>query len=145
MFTKDNEAKVINMQLFYEGAEAQAVAVSDEVYQFLVEQQTYEESRARKDRRYVLNFEFNDAEIGERDGKFSLSAEDILFRTNEIGVLTNAVEQLPDYDKMLIRLYYYRQQNIMKISEAIDVPKTTVARHLKKAVDKLSVILQKIM
>jgi len=46
---------------------------------------------------------------------------------------------------MLIRLYYYRKQNIMKISEVIDVPKTTVARHLKKAVDKLNVILQKLM
>ena len=56
----------------------------------------------------------------------------------EIGIaLEKIVEQLPDTDKILFDMYYNQNMNQKQISEAMQMNRMTVFRHLKQAVNSI--------
>lgn len=149
MFIKDNAEKeiTINIKDFYAEANSYqgTVTVSESVYEFLCEDKRRLESRARKDRRYMAGFAFEEVEAGERDGIFSSSTEEQLEDIDECELLHKAIQGLSEYDKKILTIYYFERKKLMVIEAELGIPKSTLSRHLIKARKNLKTIYIELM
>lgn len=95
-----------------------------------------EESRARKDRRYKLQF-FDEVLIGECEKIYTPSFEKDICGYTETELLYMAIENLPEYEKNLITLHYFNQVKMLDLAEKYGISNSAIGRHIKKARDMI--------
>lgn len=137
MLSKNNneEKLTIAVKEFYPEncSEENFVEVDRRTYAYLCGDKVHSESRARKDRRYIAAFGFDETEAGERDGIFSESAEEEYFKVDECELLYKAIDMLSEYERKLITIYYFENKKLLQIQDELGIAKSTASRHLKKA------------
>lgn len=149
MFTKDNTDKKITVVIkdFYpkDTSIQKTTEVNEDTYRYLCRSKTEAESSARKDRRYLLAFAFDEIQMGERDGIYSPSVENEYFRLDEYDLLYKAISMLSEYEQELIRTYYFRKKKLVDSEAELGIPKSTLSRHLRKARENIKSNYLKLM
>lgn len=119
--------------------------VNQDTYDYLCKDKINSESRARKDRRYLAGFAFDEVQAGERDGIYSSSPEEEFFREDEYEILHRAIKMLSEYEQMLIMVYYFEGKKLLEAETKLGIPKSTLSRHLAKARKNLKEKFLKLM
>ncbi|MBI2571517.1 MAG: sigma-70 family RNA polymerase sigma factor [Candidatus Schekmanbacteria bacterium] len=65
----------------------------------------------------------------------------ILSRTELVGLVRKAIEELPDKERELIRLYYYEEKTLQEVGEELGLSKSWVSRLHSRAVERLTAVL----
>ncbi len=148
MFTNNKKNEItISIKRFYPKnvSSQKTVEVNKETFDFLCGDKVHKESMARKDRRHILAFPFDEVEMGERDGIYTTSAEDEFFYVAECKILYKAISMLSEYERNILLSYYFDDKTYVEVGEEFGVPRSTIHRHIKKAENNLKEIYLKIV
>lgn len=106
-----------------------------------VQNRVLEKTRASAEHFHVLSFEemLHDAEGAVAGGD---SPEGVLQESELQEMLTKAVENLPERDRLVVTLYYYEELTLREISEVLGVTESRVSQIHSRAVNRMKKSLQ---
>lgn len=69
------------------------------------------------------------------------NAEDLRLRSAQADVLHAAIRRLPDRDRIILNLFYWRECSYLEIARILNLPLNTVRTHLRRAKARLQQVL----
>ena len=108
-------------------SEQKYATVSERTERYMCRWEIREESRKRKDRRYKLRT-FDEMIMGECEGAYTPSHEESICCYTETELLHIAIDELPDYEKELIKHYYFDEMNLFDLAEIYGFSKESISR-----------------
>ena len=121
-----------DVMITYQGEQ---VSVSQEVADFLEQDRKHMEAQGRRDRRHLIQSEFEAAVNSESQTQRAL--EDAALKNLQLEKLRKAVADLDDQDQQLISLRYGDELSMEEIGKLQNVSKMAVSKRLKKLHQKL--------
>ena len=121
-----------DVMITYQGEQ---VSVSQEVADFLEQDRKYLEAQGRRDRRHLIQSEFEAAVNSQPQTQ--RAPEDAALKNLQLEKLRKAVADLDDQDQQLISLRYDDELSMEEIGKLQNVSKTAVSKRLKKLHQKL--------
>lgn len=132
----NNEKQNVTIRLteFYPDncSEQEYIKVTERTERYMRRWKICEENRARKDRRYKLR-SFDEIHTGECCGAYTPSHEEDICGYSEAELLYMAIENLPEYERELITLHYFRQVTMLDLAKRYGISKSAMGRHMEKA------------
>ena len=123
-----------DVTITYQGEQ---VSVSQEVADFLEQDRKHMEAQGRRDRRHLIQSEFEAAVNSQPQTQTQRSPEDTALKNLQLEKLRKAVAELEDQDQQLISLRYDDELSMEEIGKLRNVSKMTVSKRLKKLHQKL--------
>ena len=111
------------------------VSVSQEVADFLEQDRKHMEAQGRRDRRHLIQSEFEAAVNSQPQTQRAL--EDAALKNLQLEKLRKAVADLEDQDQQLISLRYGDELSMEEIGKLQNVSKMAISKRLKKLHQKL--------
>ena len=121
-----------DVMITYQGEQ---VSVSQEVADFLEQDRKHMEAQGRRDRRHLIQSEFEAAVNSQLQTQRAL--EDAALKNLQLEKLRKAVADLDDQDQQLISLRYDDELSMEEIGRLQNVSKMTISKRLKKLHQKL--------
>ena len=121
-----------DVTITYQGEQ---VSVSQEVADFLEQNRKHLEAQGRRDRRHLIQSEFEAAVNSQPQTQRAL--EDAALKNLQLEKLRKAVADLEDQDQQLISLRYDDELSMEEIGKLQNVSKMAVSKRLKKLHQKL--------
>ena len=119
-----------DVTITYQGEQ---VSVSQEVADFLEQDRKHMEAQGRRDRRHLIQSEF-EAAVNSQPQR---ALEDTVLKNLQLEKLRKAVAELEDQDQQLISLRYDDELSMEEIGKLKNVSKMAVSKRLKKLHQKL--------
>lgn len=121
----------------------QKITVSDEVAEFLEQDRLRESAQRRSDQRHL---DFVGNEIYTMPGLFSDTPTDPTFEQAFLLLRKHKLREifpsLPDDDRKLLRLYYFRFYTLEEIGKEFGVTKMAISKRLRKILDHLRSLME---
>ncbi len=95
------------------------------------------ESKARKDRRHMSGYYFDEIVTAAKEGIYTPSPEEDICGYSEKEALQYAISKLSEYEQTIIELYYYEDMKLLDVAAEVGKPKSTVSTNLRKAREKI--------
>ena len=121
-----------DVTITYQGEQ---VSVSQEVADFLEQDRKHMEAQGRRDRRHLIQSEFETAVNSQPQTQHAL--EDAALENLELEKLRKAVAELDVQDQQLISLRYDDELSMEEIGKLQNVSKMAVSKRLKRLHQKL--------
>ncbi len=104
----------------------------------------YFRSRAARQARKTVSLfnKIEEKELGELLSSEALSPKGELARAETEGKIDEAIESLPEKEKLMIKLYLIHDKKYHEIAAILGVPKGTVSSYIKRAREKLKEALK---
>ena len=123
-----------DVTITYQG---ERVSVSREVADFLEQDRKHLEAQGRRDRRHLIQSEFEAAVNSQPQPQTQRALEDAALKNLQLEKLRKAVADLEDQDQQLISLRYDDELSMEEIGRLQNVSKMTISKRLKKLHQKL--------
>ena len=123
-----------DITITYQGEQ---VSVSQEVADFLEQDRKHMEAQGRRDRRHLIQSEFEAAVNSQPQPQTQRALEDAALENLELEKLRRAVAELDVQDQQLISLRYDDELSMEEIGKLQNVSKMAVSKRLKKLHQKL--------
>ena len=140
----NSETVVIKMSDFYPdnvGGE-EFCEVSREVYDYLIAEKRKEKRVLRKDWLHVSKYPFDEKLMGEMDGIYEQSADDIMSAALKDRALYKAIKALDPVFRRRLVLYYFEEKSNKEIAEIEDITPSAVTQSLNAAIEMLGNLLK---
>ena len=121
-----------DVTITYQGEQ---VSVSREVADFLEQDRKHLEAQGRRDRRHLIQSEFEAAVNSQPQTQRAL--EDAALKNLQLEKLRKAVAELEDQDQQLISLRYDDELSMEEIGRLQNISKMAISKRLKKLHQKL--------
>ena len=123
-----------DVMITYQGEQ---VSVSQEVADFLEQDRKHMEAQGRRDRRRLIQSEFEAVVNSQPQPQMQRSLEDAALKNLQLEKLRKAVADLEDQDQQLISLRYDDELSMEEIGKLQNVSKMAISKRLKKLHQKL--------